>query len=223
MAPSEPKNKRRKIEDENRTYQVKWEDNFAFKENGNKPMCLICSAVLANNKKEGVKRHYETNHQKFSSDFPLKSEVRKLKIQSLKLNLSGQQTLLTSFRKEADIATEASFLIAWNIARAKHPYSDGEFVKKNISEVLSILDPSNSKLNKLVSQISVSRHTTERRISQISAAVENDLNKDLQNCKAFSLALDESTDIQDNPQLAVFVRLVTADDCVKEELLDLVA
>jgi hypothetical protein len=223
MAPKEPKNKRRKIDEENRTYQEEWEVKFAFQEKGNNPLCLICQTVLAHNKKESVKRHYETNHQKFSSDFPLHSEVRKIKIQSLKSHLSGQQTLLSSFRKEADIATEASFLIAWNIARSKHPYSDGEFVKKNISEVLSLLDPSNSKLNKLVSQISISRHTTERRISQISADVESNLKKDLQNCKAFSLALDESTDIQDNPQLAVFVRLITSDDNVKEELLGLVA
>ena len=45
---------------------------------------------------------------------------------------------------------------------------------------------------------------------------------DLKNCEAFSLALDESTDIQDKPQMAVFVRYVTSDVIVKEELLDLV-
>lgn len=46
---------------------------------------------------------------------------------------------------------------------------------------------------------------------------------DLKNCTAFSLALDESTDIQDVPQLAVFVRYVSADVNVKEEMLDIVA
>ena len=46
---------------------------------------------------------------------------------------------------------------------------------------------------------------------------------DIQASVAFSLALDESTDIQDNPQLAVFIRYVLADVTVKEELLDLIA
>ena len=39
----------------------------------------------------------------------------------------------------------------------------------------------------------------------------------------FSLALDESTDVTDNPQLAVFVRYVSSDVVIKEELLDLIA
>ena len=42
--------------------------------------------------------------------------------------------------------TEASFVISWNIARAKRPYSDSEFVKKNIAEVVAVLDPNNTKL-----------------------------------------------------------------------------
>ncbi|KAL4103366.1 hypothetical protein QTP88_018743 [Uroleucon formosanum] len=38
-----------------------------------------------------------------------------------------------------------------------------------------------------------------------------------------NLALDESTDIQDKPQLAIFVRYVTKDVDMKEELLDLIS
>ena len=40
---------------------------------------------------------------------------------------------------------------------------------------------------------------------------------------AFSMALDESTDIQDNPKPAVFARYVSKHFCVREELLDLAA
>lgn len=49
------------------------------------------------------------------------------------------------------------------------------------------------------------------------------LQTDVTNCSALSLALDESTDIEDKPQLAIFVRYVTNNVDVKEELLDLVA
>ena len=36
--------------------------------------------------------------------------------------------------------TKGSFLMSWNIARSKHPYSDCEFVKNNITEVVAVLD-----------------------------------------------------------------------------------
>ncbi|CAN8029908.1 unnamed protein product, partial [Ixodes persulcatus] len=65
-------------------------------------------------------------------------------------------------------------------------------------------------------------HTVERRISQLSADVVDKLQEGLNSCKAFSLALDESTDI-DKPQLAIFVRYVSSNESVREELLDVVA
>ena len=40
---------------------------------------------------------------------------------------------------------------------------------------------------------------------------------------SLSLALDESTDIQDKPQLAIFVHYVTRDVDVKEGLIDLIS
>lgn len=45
----------------------------------------------------------------------------------------------------------------------------------------------------------------------------------MKNCIAFSLALDESADITDLPQLAVFIHFFSPDFVVKELLLDLVA
>ena len=96
-------------------------------------------------------------------------------------------------------------------------------LKKNLEDVLKVLDPNNAALNKVVSQIPISRHTTERRITAINTSLEYNLKNDLKNCIAFSLALDESTDITDLSQLEVFIRFVSPDFVVKEELLDLVA
>ena len=184
-------------------------------------MCLSCNTELAHNKSGNVRRHYETKHINFSGEYPLNSNHRKNEIELLKTMINNQINF-SSFSKESNITTEASFVIAWNIARVKHPYTDGEFIKQNISDVLSVLDPKNSKIQRLISQIPISRHTTEKRISEISAEIEQQLLNDLKNCEAFSLALDKSTDIQDKPQMAVFVRYVTSDVIVKEELLDLV-
>ena len=69
------------------------------------------------------------------------------------------------FSKESDATTEASFFMSWSIARAKHPYSDCEFVKKNITDVVAVLDPNNKKLQCLIAQMPCSRRTTRKRIS----------------------------------------------------------
>ena len=55
----------------------------------------------------------------------MQQEIRSHKIRSLKSSAQCQMTTLTAFCKEADVTTEASYVIAWNIARSKRPYTDG--------------------------------------------------------------------------------------------------
>lgn len=214
--------KKRKYEEENRAFNCDWEEEFFFVERNGKPMCLLCQATLSQYKASNIKRHYETNHNGFSKEFPNDSQLRKAKLKSLKENFHKQSTVMSMFTKEADLTTEAGYLLAFNIAKAKKPYTEGEFVKTNISQVVSILDPENKKLQKLIEQMPASRHTIERRISVISDDIMSNLQQKLSNCSAMSLALDESTDIKDKPQLAIFVRYVSDDLEVVEELLDLV-
>lgn len=127
------------------------------------------------------------------------------------------------FTNEADDCVEESFVIAYKIAQANSPYTDGEYNKKNILDVISVLNPENQKLLKMVENVPVSRRTIERRISTNSFDIFTNLKNNIANCLSLSLALDESTDIQDKPQLAVFVRYVTSDVDVKEKLLDLIS
>ena len=196
-----PARKKRKYEDKKRTFKPEWEGEFAFTDNGGKPLCLICHNTLSHYKVSNMKRHHETRHSNFFNNYPLKSALRRSKLTELKSLLNSQQTRIKTFNNEGDTTTEASFIISWNIARAKHSYSDGEFIKKTIAEVIAVLDPNNRKLQRLISQTPVSRHTVERRISRISANVKDKLQRDLANAIAFSLALDKSTDVTDNPQL----------------------
>ena len=44
------------------------------------------------------------------------------------------------------------------------------------------------------------------------------MSNDLKNCVAFSMALDESTGIQDTPQSVVFRCTVSLDGAIREEL-----
>ena len=68
-----------------------------------------------------------------------------------------------------------------------------------------------------------SRHTTERRISQISADIVATMQNDLLSSNSFILAFDDFTEIPSNLQLAICARYVSSKMTVKEELLDMVA
>ena len=107
---------------------------FAFIERSRKPLCLICNTVLNHFKVSNLKWHYPD------------SEICSHKIKSLKSSAQCQMKTLTAFYKEADITTEASYVIVWNIVRSKHSHTNGEFIKENILQVASILDSSNKKL-----------------------------------------------------------------------------
>ena len=56
-----------------------------------------------------------------------------------------------------------------------------------------------------------------------SADIAVTMQSDLKSSHAFSIGLDESTGIQDNSHLAIFVRYVSLVLTIKEKLLDLMA
>lgn len=220
--------RKRKYEQEYRAFNTEWEEEFMFVERNGKPMCLLCQVLLSQFKASNLRRHHDSNHSEFKTKFPIGSELRKTKVKSAKEKLQGERMFMSVFTKESDLTTEAGFALAFNIAKAKKPYTEGEFVKKNMAQIISIigyklLDPENEKLQKLVDHLPASRHTMERRISALSGSILNNLQTNIKECSAISLALDESTDIKDTPQLAIFVRYVSKDFEIVEELLDLVA
>ena len=62
-----------------------------------------------------------------------------------------------------------------------------------------------------------------RRTNDLSDNIKKNLKARLKSCEAFSLALDESTDISDTAQLVIFIRAVTAGFDIVEEFLDMVS
>jgi hypothetical protein len=166
---------RTKRKKENRSFHNEWEENLFFIGNNGKALCVICNSTVKNDKSSYLRRHYETNHPQSSNQYPPNSKLRSDKLASLKSNLNKQQSILMTFSNEANNVPEASFVIVWNIARAKRLYGEGEFIKTNLEDVLKVLDPNNAALHKVVSQIPISRHTTERRITAINTSLEYDL------------------------------------------------
>ena len=73
----------------------------------------------------------------------------------------------------------------------------------------------------LVEKTSLSCFTVSRRTNDPSDSIEETLTEGLKSCAAFSLALDESTDISDTALLVTFIRAVTVGFDVVEEFLDM--
>ncbi|BFZ10349.1 hypothetical protein BsWGS_13388 [Bradybaena similaris] len=61
---------KRKKDDEYRTFQQKWTEEFAFVERTGSAMCLICSDKIVSMKRSNVKRHFEARHSTFASKYP---------------------------------------------------------------------------------------------------------------------------------------------------------
>lgn len=68
-------------------------------------------------------------------------------------------------------------------------------------------------------KIQLNRMTIQRRIMSLSGNIVEQLNEKTKSIEFFSLALDESTDISSTAQLLIFIRAVTQDFDVFEELL----
>ena len=213
---------KRKYEEEHRTFLTEWESLYFFVERNGKPFCLICQVSLAQFKASNLQRHFSSLHANFDQEFWKGTELPKHKLIALKRQAEKQTQMFQKTTTHSETLTLASYQLAWNIARAKKPYNEGEFVKKCLSDVVKILSPENDKLKLMVSDVQLSRHTVERRISDINTAIDSQLHSDLQECEYFSVALDESCDIQDKPQLAIFARSVSSECHIREELLDIV-
>ena len=70
-------------------------------------------------------------------------------------------------------------------------------------------------------EVSLSRRTLARRIKAISEDLTSQLKGLVSSFQLFSLALDESTDIDDTAQLLIFVRGISKNFEITEELLSM--
>lgn len=205
--------KKRKVKDENRQFQEIWTEKYFFVWSHNKVVCLICKNSVAIAKEYNVKRHYETQHPTFTK---FTGELRKQKMLSLKRELIGQQAMFTKPIQDSETATEVSYEISRMIAKRSRPFNDGDFVKECIEIAAKKMCPEAAKK---FEKIQLNRMTIQRRIMSLSGNIAEQLTEKTKIIEFFSLALDESTDISSTAQLLIFIRGVTQDFEVLEELL----
>ncbi|XP_062998575.1 general transcription factor II-I repeat domain-containing protein 2-like [Elgaria multicarinata webbii] len=211
-----------------RTYlfHKEWEEKYCFMDVNGKSVCLICSSTVAVAKKHNVQRHFERNHSTFAKNYPLDSELRKMKVNEMKSKFAIQLTGFTKPVVQSKNTTIASFKIASLLVKRNKPFEDGELLKEvflTASDAIFEGFSNKKEIIAAIQKLQMSGNTITRRIQSISSDLEHQLQSDLQKCLWFSLQLDESTDMTDTSQLAVIVRMIFSDLSVKEELLKILS
>ncbi|XP_023214267.1 general transcription factor II-I repeat domain-containing protein 2-like, partial [Centruroides sculpturatus] len=116
-------------------------------------------------------------------------------------------------------ATEASLLVAKQIAQCGRPFAEREFVKKCMLDVCDVMCP---EAKHKFENISLSWQTIARRIEDMNTNLNEQLLNDLESVHFYSIALDKSCDVKDTAQLLIFIRANIEDFQISEELLSIV-
>uniref|UniRef100_A0A8C4NE98 SPIN-DOC-like zinc-finger domain-containing protein n=1 Tax=Eptatretus burgeri TaxID=7764 RepID=A0A8C4NE98_EPTBU len=184
---------KRKLLDKNRSFKKEWEA-FFFVERKGKALCIICHETVAIMKVCNMKRHFTSVHPKQAAlpDDKKKAEFGRLSAQ-LEKQSAFMKRSVSSTQAAAQSNTRASCRVAHLVATNLKPFTEGEFLKDLI-----------------------------RRIEEMAADVRGTLKDMCQSARFFSIALDESTDIKDTAQLAIFFRGGRDDFVIFEEFIRLI-
>lgn len=196
-----------------------WESEyFCILNKNNEFECLICD--FASNRKFNCERHYRTKH---STDFNKENATQKRSLfDNMKINFTTTSLSTSDEINMQHSSLKASYIISYNIAKSKKPFVEGEFLKRNFEEALKCFGHTCEKSLECISSINLSRSTVSRRIIDLSSYVSSKLKDLLADCKYFSIALDESTDLSDTSQLLIFARMVFENFTTHEEMLSCV-
>jgi hypothetical protein len=209
--------KKRSVEDEHRNFQDKWELQYFCIQGKSKILCLICRSTIAVCKEYNLKRHYDTNHKAIYDQYAAK--FRQNKLSELKLILEKQQSVFTKPVEDNTASVKTSYLLSHLIARNSKPFTEGEFINECLIKAAEVLCPEQIKKFK---SVSLSRNTVASRINEIADNLRIQLSSTISTFGAYSIAIDESTDVQDIAQLAIFIRGCNVKLKVTEELLEIV-
>ncbi|XP_029639488.1 general transcription factor II-I repeat domain-containing protein 2-like [Octopus sinensis] len=140
------------------------------------------------------------------------------KANDLTKRLKQQQNVLDKTPSLQRNATKASFILANKIAKQNKSFAEAEFVKDCMVDAVSVVCP---EVKSKVEAISLSRRTIVRRIDAIAVNIHEQLLTASGRFQWFSIALDESTDIQDTAQLLIYIRGIDENFEITEELLSM--
>ena len=195
----------------NQTF-VQYGFTFITENDKQRPLCLLCNEVLANEslKPTKLKRHLDTKHDSYSNK-PVTFFQRILRT-SEHQRRSFESEFLTQEKY-----TRASFEASWLIAKTKKPFNIGE----------DLVLPAAVKMTEIVCgkkeaedmrKIPLLNNTVSRRISAINDDQREQLILRIKEGVKFAIQLDESTDITNMAHLLVYVRYIYNNE-INEDLL----
>ena len=179
-----------------------------------RPQCFLCGKVLANAsmKPTKLKEHLISMHPKNALD-----SVESFRSKKVRFEKSGTLPKF-GFIKTQKPCLEASYKVAYRIAKEKKPHTIGETLVKPFALEMTELVCGIEHRKKLKA-IPLSNDTIKCRINDVS---NNILEQVMEELKAspfpFSMQLDESTYVSQCAQLLAYVRYMHA-DAIKEEFL----
>ncbi|XP_072380866.1 general transcription factor II-I repeat domain-containing protein 2A-like [Diabrotica undecimpunctata] len=112
--------KKRKIFEENRTFQGKWENQYFFIELKDKPHYNICCQVLAVSKEYNIGRHYETQYKTKYDIYQY--EARNTLVKELKAKLNKQKSLFTKPTAVQSSSLAASYEVCLQLVKSKKAF-----------------------------------------------------------------------------------------------------
>ncbi|GLV33605.1 hypothetical protein CBL_20300 [Carabus blaptoides fortunei] len=105
--------------------------------------------------------------------------------------------------QESEATVHASYVLSEMMAKDSNPFTEGTFIKECIIKAAEIVCPGNVKPFQAISS---SRNTVAERVTDLAANLSDEIRAKSSSFERFSIACDESTDIGDVAQLAVFLR-----------------
>ena len=198
------KGNKRKIDTPCRVFNKTWTAKYLFTEVKGKAVCLVCGAQVAVFKEYNLSRHYATKHaDKYKN---LSEEERAKGSDALLAKLQSQQHIFTKHSTSRDAAVKTSYVLTINRFRRESSLR---------SVCWTLICPEKKEA---FEKVPLSRRTVTRRIEDIAGNLELQLQNRAVNFDFFSLALDESCDVRDTAQLLIFLRGITTDFKITEEL-----
>lgn len=215
-----PAKKKKTGDNKNRKFHDEWRLDFFFTlPHGSnvKPTCLICGLTVSMVKKHDIQRHYNTHKIAFEENYPPGSEARKKKLESLMKSYEGSSRLMVRTATQQEKTTEVSLRVSWILNKNKLPFTVSEVFKECIVETGKVICPEKVET---FEKIPLSNDTNTRRTELMADIVKEELLEKIKKARNISLAIDESTDVTDMAQLAMFVRFLDEDtNTFREELL----
>ncbi|KAI5945000.1 EPM2A-interacting protein 1 [Manis javanica] len=206
--------------DESRVFRAEWTQRYLVVESpeGEGALCLVCRRLVVATRERDVRRHYEAEHdsyERYSAEGERAALVERLRRGEAAVAPPPPPPPLGP----AERAARAGLGLARLLARQGRGWAEGAFVRQCLEETLRAVLPEHAGV---LDTIDWSPDAARQRVLSIHRDLRGQLFTRAKAFKAYSLALDDQAFVAYENYLLVFVRGVSQDLQVHEELLTVV-